>query len=59
MEAKQLLQSISSGTRELIDQHRQLTQRMKSFQHQLETQKNDLQQLAVDKETLIKENRVL
>jgi hypothetical protein len=59
MEAKDLLQSIGSGTRELIDQHRQLAQRLKSLQHQLETQKNDLQQLAVDKESLIKENREL
>jgi hypothetical protein len=59
MEAKQLLQSIGSGTRELIDQHRQLTQRLKSLQQQLEAQKTDLQQMAVDKESLIKENREL
>lgn len=59
MEAKELLQSLNNGTKVLIDQHRKYAQQVKALENQLNSQRTDLQQLAVDKENLIKENREL
>ncbi|MEP7263713.1 MAG: hypothetical protein ABI772_04415 [Bacteroidota bacterium] len=59
MEAKELLQSLNNGTKVLIDQHRKYAQQVKTLESQMNNQRTDLQQLAVDKENLIKENREL
>jgi hypothetical protein len=59
MDAPQLLESLSTGTKELIEQHRQLSARVKALQKQLDVHQSDLQHLSVEKETLIKENRDL
>lgn len=59
MDAQQLMTALSSGTKELIEQHRQLSSKLKSLQKQVDTQGNDLQHLMVEKESLTKENREL
>jgi len=59
METQQLLDSLTAGTKSLIEQHKQLLQKVKSLELQASVQQREIEQWSVDKESLSRENREL
>ena len=59
METPELLLSVKQKTESLIQSHRNLQQQMRKLETQIERQQSLFQQLSVDKEQLVSENKEL
>ena len=59
METPELILSVKQKTESLIERHRSLLERISNLENQLEKQNRQFQQVSVDKDLLIAENKEL